>query len=174
MALVRLHDAVTGEDIGFVHDRATVVQITIWPVTKAPGNQAEGRHTLGVCEKVNCRQTPNAPKVTWTAFGGYFDDDIITRGESVKVYNCPLYADSNMLRAEIGEVSYVPNLAVITPQGIATGTVQKLSFEPHPNQAGFVGMQIELYVLPLTVSFAYTMIEEVPSDQGTHSGYFGI
>ena len=163
-------DGQAGNEVASASAYATVVKVSFSPVKRAPANNVPTRHTLGVCEQVNCVQDPTAPAVTWTTFGGYNNDN---QNGPTNVYHCPLYADSEMLRADIGEVTYTPLLTVIEPQGVITGVVAKLPFEPHPNKAGFVGMSLELFVLPLEVSFAYTQIEEVPSNQGTHSGYFG-
>lgn len=41
-----------------------------------------------------------------------------------------------------------------------------------PGQAGGVLLTLDLYVLPLDVSFSRVKIEEVPDAGGSHSGYF--
>ena len=54
---------------------------------------------------------------------------------------------------------------------IASNVVVKTYGVPE-NSAGGIGMQFDHYVGPMDVSFSNIYVEEVPSLNGTHSGYF--
>ena len=157
----------TGNRVPAKAARATAIKITVEPEKRAPGNQASGRHTLGVCEVANCIQSPAAPQVTWTASHG----ELNNRTNSIS-YSCPLYAISNPLQANIGDVNYTPMLTVIAPQGIEARNARTVGQGLMEGQAGYIGMAFELYVLPLTVSFHNISVEEVPNELGGPSGYF--
>jgi hypothetical protein len=47
-----------------------------------------------------------------------------------------------------------------------------MSFGVPENRAGGIGMNLRIYVLPETVSFSGIAMEEIPSTQGSHTGYF--
>ena len=42
------------------------------------------------------------------------------------------------------------------------------------NSAGGIGLTMDLYVKPLDVSFEGIAVEEVPCDEGSHTGYFAF
>ena len=163
----RIIENLTGNKVESRAKRVTAVQIRVTPNKVAPDNYCTGRHKYGVCEVVNCFQSPSAPKVVWTAINGSFKENT-----SYVDFICPLYATSNPLEASIGDVIFVPNISVVEPQGIIATNAVKINYGEHPNKAGYVGMQLQLYVTPMDVSFDEIAVEEVPSDQGEHFGHF--
>ena len=167
VATATFTDSVTGQEITATPATATAVKIRVTPSREAPENYSSGRHKYGVCEIVNCFQSPSSPSVVWTAIEGEFVD-----GTSYIDFICPLYSSSNPLRASIGNVTFTPNITVVEPQGIIATNAVNVNYGDHPNKAGYVGMQLALYVTPLDVSFDEIAVEEVPSDQGEHAGHF--
>ena len=87
-------------------------------------------------------------------------------------YHCPLVPANNPLSASIGEVVHIPDLTVIAPTGVEATAARVRRYGAHTNEAGYTGMELDLRVLPLDVSFAKLAIEEVPCDRGEKSGYF--
>jgi hypothetical protein len=76
------------------------------------------------------------------------------------------------LSASIGNVEHPLDLTVIAPQRVEATEARVLRYGAHTNEAGYAGMELDLRVLPLDVSFAKLAIEEVPCDRGEKSGYF--
>ena len=149
-------------------DKMTVVEVKISPAVAAPENNAPGRHKYGVREKVRCSQSPFSPLLTWLDSG---DGELKTLSQEVK-YVCPLSSTVNPLKVFYGNVEYEPNLIVVEPNAIMARNPKSINFGRHPNQAGWVGMELELYVKPLDVSFFEIAVEEVPCNRGLHTGYF--
>jgi hypothetical protein len=71
-----------------------------------------------------------------------------------------------------GEVEYEPYISVVEPRGVLAKNVKNINYGKHPNEAGWVGMELELYITPLDVSFFNIAVEEVPCNIGSHTGYF--
>ena len=164
---VTFTDSVTGQKITSTPAAATAMKIRVTPSKEAPENNSSGRHKYGVCEIVNCFQSPSSPTVTWTAMDGGFSDSI-----NYVDFICPLYAASNPLQANIGNVIFTPNITVVEPQSVIALDARSFDYGEHQNQAGYVGMDIDLCVGPLDVSFERLSIEEVPCSSGSHTGYF--
>ena len=149
-------------------DKMTVVEVTISPTVGAPENSAPGRHKYGIREKVRCSQSPCSPVMTWVDSG----DGELTMLSQNMIYICPLSSTVNPLKVFYGNVEYEPNFTVVEPNGIIARNPKNIKFGKHPNQAGWVGMELELYVKPLDVSFFEIAVEEVPCNTGSHTGYF--
>ena len=166
VATATFTDSVTGDDTSDTAN-ATAVKIRVTPSREAPENYSSGRHKYGVCEIVNCLQSPSSPAVTWTAADGGFSDST-----DYVDFICPLYATSNPLQANIGNVVFIPDITVVEPQSVIALDARSFDYGEHQNQAGYVGMEIDLCVGPLDVSFERLSIEEVPCSSGSHMGYF--
>ena len=90
------------------------------------------------------------------------------------LYRCPVDGTKNPLTVRYGDAEYVPSLNVVEPNGIEARNVDPILYSNKLNQAGWIGMRMDLYVLPLDVSFTEVLIEEVPcgADRGRATGYF--
>ena len=162
-------DASTGESI--TNSAAlTVVRVELRPHVIAPDNNMVRRHTFGVCELVEHLQEPAVPIVVWNPVGG--GSNVVYEG-AIR-YRCPLDGCVNPLMAEIRDVSYLPKVKVIEPQGM-TSKVVGYVLSPdlvHKGEAGGIGMKLILYVTPLDVSFSQIAVEEVPCFTYEVNGYF--
>ena len=147
----------------------TVVRILLRPIIDAPKNNAQGRHTYGVCELVEHVQYPSAPVVTWNPVGG--GTNIVATGGR-PCYRFPLRSCENPLCAELGDAFYRPRLSCIEPSEIVAREVELCTYGLPPGRAGGVGLLQAFFVAPFTVSFSGIAIEEVPSDRGSIEGYF--
>ena len=76
--------------------------------------------------------------------------------------------------AKCKDTEYRPLISVVEPNGIEASNVCLWEGSVSTNCAGGIGLEMELYVKPLDVSFAEIAVEEVPSTEGTHSGYFAL
>ena len=149
-------------------DKMTVVKVTISPMKIARDNMLPGRHKLGVCEVVSCRQEPNMPLVTWDAEHGFF---FYNEGLSI-YYSCPLYSLINPVKAKVDEVELIPDIQIVEPQDIVALNTTFKDYGIHPGVAGYVGMELDVYISPFDVSFEEIDIEEVPNERGSHIGFF--
>ena len=145
------------------NDRMTVFRIELEPIVSAPANACVHRHKMGVGEVVKCRQWPAAPVLSYAAIGeGVFSN------ATDRLYVCPLQEEFKGLRMSCGNVEYKPLLEVIEPEEIECTECVPLPVSPLEG----VGMRLELRVLPYDVSFVGIALQEVPSLNGTHTGYF--
>jgi len=140
----------------------TAVQVWIKATYLALLNPCENRHTYGVGEIVECWHNPQSLSLSWTSLGnGTISNSVPAR------LICPLLQDSAGIRADYGGASLPIPLNVMEPTGIECTNVAFL-----PATIEGIGMLLELSVNPLTVSFEGIAMQEVPSDQGVHIGYF--
>ena len=148
----------------------SVVRVELQPNVVAPNNYALNRHSFGVCELVKHIQTPSSPVVTWNPVGGG-SNEIVNASD---YYRCPLDGCENPLRAEIGNVYYIPKIKVIEPEGMQSKVTKPLVYSNavHRGEVGGIGMQLRLFVLPLDVSFSEIAVEEVPCFTYKVEGYF--
>ena len=152
---------VTG-DTGSSEAELTAVQVWIKATYLALLNPCENRHTYGVGEIVECWHNPQSLSLSWTSLGnGTISNSVPAR------LICPLLQDSAGIRADYGGASLPIPLNVMEPTGIECTNVAFL-----PATIEGIGMLLELSVNPLTVSFEGIAMQEVPSDQGVHIGYF--
>jgi hypothetical protein len=136
-------------------------------MVELPSGHMPYRRKFGVLEVVSCEQFPSSPKVSWTYDSGNYHME----GETY-YYHCPLVPAERPLHASIGDVEHTPELTVIAPQGVEARQVMHNCKTNHLGEAGWTGMYLKLYVLPMDVSFSNIAIEEVPCDRGIRDGYF--
>ena len=147
-------------------DKATAIRLEFKTVLRAVENPCPNRHRLGVNEKISCIQTPSAPKVNWsTPGGGYMTNNL-------SQYSSPLHPARNPLIANCQEAEYTPELVVVEPQAIEPRNIGYWKGGAPIGHAGGIGLEFDLYVLPLDVSFSGLAVEEIPCDIGSRSGYF--
>ena len=141
----------------------TAVKVWVKATYLALLNPCENRHTYGVGEIVECRHSPQSLSVSWTALGnGTISNSVPKR------LICPLLQDAAGIRADYNGASLPIPLNVMEPTGIECTNA---AFLPAAGGLG-IGMRLDLIVTPLTVSFEGLAMQEVPSNVGTHTGYF--
>ncbi len=158
----------------------TSIRVELEPEKVAPGNNCPNRHVYGVREEVNCKQTPNAPVITWD-----IDSDlgIAVTVVGARISNtlpprlvCPLNAQYTFtFKAKCGLAVYPFDIQVLNPSGIRCADCvwnERTKFDHKIGYAGWVGMYLTLYVEPLSVSFGNIDVSEVPSTGGNHTEYF--
>ena len=156
----------TGETLA-AEDRLTIVRVEFSPEKKAPNNSCFNRHKVGVREVIDCIQSPSSPSVQWSA-------ENVSRMRTTAKVQCPLFAAEKPIIAKCKNAEYRPLISVVEPNGIEARDVQYWKGNVPTNCAGGIGLKMKLYVKPLDVSFAKIAVEEVPSTEGTHSGYFAL
>ena len=143
----------------------TAVKVTIRPAQIESGNGSEGRHKFGVYELIDCGFEPEAANVSWNVKGG-------GKMQKDKTYRCPLDAESNPLEVVCAGASYTPSIRVVEPSGVRALNPSAVTYGLSSLSAGGIGLQLDIQVLPLDVSFQEIWIEEVPSTMGVQTGYF--
>ncbi len=131
--------------------------------------QTKNRHCFGVAETVLCQMTPSGvPGLAFSAVQGTYD-------ESSGQWICPVSTTMVMNGLAVtrgGETVYpfitstTPPTAIVAEHGVG------LDFGVPPGTAGGAGMQLELYILPKTVSFSKLSLVEVPTMSEEPTGYF--
>jgi hypothetical protein len=142
-------------------DELTVVKLTLTPLETKAG--CENRHIVGVGEVSECLAFPDVG--VWKEIGG-------GRLEIGTYYVAPLTTDYNELSYVVDDASYYFSLVVVEPSAIVARSPKVYDFGLNENIAGGAGMEFDIYILPETVSFAGISMEEVPSYEGVHTGYF--
>lgn len=165
-AKVTLTENETGTIISSV-GIATAVRVSVAPINEAPANRLATRHKFGVGESISCRESPPMSGLSWIATQGS-----LRREGNICYYDCPFKASSNPLNVSIGDVIYTPRLSITEPQSVHVDDVHSVSYGLHPNEAGYLGMDLDLSVGPKDVSFKNISVEEVPCDEGIHTGHF--
>ena len=143
----------------------TAVKVTIRPAQIESGNGSEGRHKFGVYELIDCGFEPEAANVSWNVKGG-------GKMQKDKTYRCPLDAESNPLEVVCAGVSYTPSIRVVEPSGARALNPGAVTYGLSSLSAGGIGLQLDVQILPLDVSFQEIWVEEVPSTMGVQTGYF--
>ena len=151
-------------DVCSDESQMTVVELELEPATYRDG--FPNRHCWGVGETIHCSARPDIGE--WNMSGG---------GEfggwgSAKDYTCPLVSDGSSLSYSAGTANYNFVISIVEPSAILATPTVTYDFGHGPNHAGGVGMKFDVYVLPTTVSFSGIAMEEVPSTDGVHEGYF--
>ena len=72
----------------------------------------------------------------------------------------------------MGGETYSPAISLLEPSGYYCSHADIIDFGLGTNVAGGVGMALELYIAPRTVSFGRLALEEVPTTHGLVGGYF--
>ena len=162
------NDITVTASIAAAEDSASVtaVRVSLTAIAGFPANAS--RHVYGICETVLCESWPSLPTSAWETIGtGYFSGS----GNAL-YYTCPILAASNCLTVRRASCYYSPSISVIEPTGINAIMPNAIDFHFPKGTSGGAGMSLQLYVLPMSVSFSGIALEEVPSTIGTHTGYF--
>ena len=90
-------------------------------------------------------------------------------------YRCPLDATPSPLVVRVGQdVEYAPSMMVHQPNNREIRNARPATKGFSPGHAGGIGMHVDIYILPLAVSFSEIAVEEVPCSVGVPSGYFSF
>ena len=148
----------------------TLTSVQVWFSTEvtAPINNKLSRHNYGVREIVNCYHLPYLPDFSWVPLNG---------GTMIAVakYRCPIDATQSPLVVRVGyDVEYYPSMRVHAPSNIEIRNVRPAIKGLPPGHAGGIGMVMDVYILPMSVSFSEIAVEEVPCDIGVSTGYFSF
>ena len=142
--------------------KATAVRVEVEPRTRREG--AINRHLLGVREDVFIRVLPNVSKTIEIGE----DWNLLSDGQ----YQCPLQACYGGLQVCVDGCNYSPDLQIIEPTGIVCRRGWTLSYGDHTNEAGWIGMRLDLTVEPESVAFNGLAMVEEATDEGNSEGYF--
>lgn len=142
----------------------TVVKLSLTPWVTRQG--CDNRHIVGVREYIWCAAAPNVGQ--WGETGGGELGSVM----SSMSYKCPLISDGSFLYYEVGLCHYDFDLTILEPTGLVARSSIAKDFGVATNHAGGAGMNLEIYVLPETVAFNGIAMEEIPSQEGVHQGYF--
>ena len=149
---------------------ATLTSVQVWfsTLAEAPLNKKHSRHNYGVCEKVECFRQPYLPAFSWVPLnGGTMISDTLFR--------CPLDATVSPLVVRVGQdVEYPPSMRVFAPDNVEIRNARPATKGFAPGHAGGIGMIMDIYILPMFVSFGEIAVEEVPCDIGVPTGYFSF
>jgi hypothetical protein len=124
----------------------------------------ENRHIVGVREVIECDALPGIGMFSENG-GGEFR-------RNGKHYIAPLIVDGSVISYVVDGSRYIFEVIVIEPSIVVARSPKACNFGLDENVAGGAGMELEIYILPETVSFTGISMEEVPSLEGVHVGYF--
>ena len=168
-----LTDNVTGESI--TNDcHATSVRLELAAVWEAPENPCTNRHVYGVGERVKCRHFPQTSNLSWDVVGLEYNNSLLEGDDCDCVVEFSyIAAEVPNLRASLNGAEYRPELTLIEPTNIECRCVEWDGFHGAIGVAGGFGMNLDLYVLPMTVSFqGIDMIEEPCNEVIPPTGYY--
>ena len=168
-----LTDNVTGESI--TNDcHATSVRLELAAVWEAPENPCTNRHVYGVGERVKCRHFPQTSNLSWDVVGLEYNNSLLEGDDCDRVVEFSyIAAEVPNLRASLNGAEYRPELTLIEPTNIECRCVEWDGFHGAIGVAGGFGMNLDLYVLPMTVSFqGIDMIEEPCNEVIPPTGYY--
>jgi hypothetical protein len=158
----RFEEHLTGNTLSS-EDKMTVVKVELSPVVMR--DRAVNRHLLGVGERVLCEIRPIMPGVEFESEGG----GSVEAHRSYAYYDCPLRGGLFGLSISVDVDSrYRSELVVVEPESLIVGRCYEIAYQAPTNTSGAVGMRLELYVTPLTVSFRGLSMMEIP-DSGMYS-----
>ena len=142
-------------------EKLTVVKLELLPWVTL--NDCTHRHIVGVGENVLCVAIPHVGQ--WNKIGdGTLDEDAN--------YFSPLVSSIARIKYSVGRENFYLTIKIMEPTGIVSRNVKAKDFGLTLGKAGGVGMDLELYVVPESVSFTRISLQEVPSMDGFRSGFF--
>lgn len=155
----------------------TVVRVELKAQDPAPWNAVPTRHRYGVFELVDLDHWPEDVVLSWRMVGGGTTDDSTEgfAGSSLgsDYMRCPLYNNGARPEVSFGGAVYRPDVEFVEPSAIQAVN-PRAAEGPDRIPRGIVGcaMLLDLYVLPMDVSFTELSVAEIPSDVSTYSGFF--
>jgi hypothetical protein len=146
----------------------TVVEVQLEAMHGAPLDGNTRRHLYGVGELVQCRNLPLSVPVSWEPSVGH----MLNYGNGYPNYESPLQGGECTLTASAKGECYATLCKILEPEKYYCERVTGIDFGLGTNEAGGVGMLLELYIAPRTVSFGNVAMQEVPTTTGQVGGYF--
>ena len=154
---------------GGVNNSARITAVKIELTAEAQLPQYRNRHIFGVHEETWCEWQPSGFSLDWTISGlGTW----IATTPTYRKFKCPNEACASDLIVSSGDDEFDIGVTTIEPSSI-TATVQcVVAALPMKGRSGMIGMELLLTLLPTNVCFEHVSIEEIPTMEGTHTGYF--
>ena len=130
------------------------------------------RHIRGIGEELSCEWRPSVPGLSFqtqngaTCFASYSNRCDVT---------CPFYATLGICNIRVGDATCTPAVQVVEPTGVEARNPCMLLYSVPVNSPGGAGFQMDLHILPDTVSFQaldfWERASEAPGSS-TIEGYF--
>ena len=150
-------------------DTMTAVQVEVEPLVTI--GKFFNRHIVGIGENVICRVYPR--QVQW---GINFNTNTFGPNEYNEVrFDSPFNEVDNFLKFTVLDTEFASAFKVVEPNGVCVRNGRELLYsDAVVNKAGWVGMVLDLVVLPTNVCFSALHIMEVPEDKDkiVPVGYF--
>ena len=127
------------------------------------------RHIRGIGEELSCEWTPSVSGLSFQTQNGAICTYSYGNRRDV---TCPFHVASGICEVSVGGVTYAPVVQVLEPTGIEARNPHRLSYSVPVNSPGGAGFQVELYIMPDTVSFQALEFWERSAYNSTIEGYF--
>lgn len=150
--------------------RFPVVRLELESIYDAAGYHNRQRHTYGVGEKIRFKHEPESVKLDYTTdekiehepvrYYNFFNSHI-RESDAYRIYVCPISSSLPCVpRISYRTSAYTPRLSVVDPQGIVCEGARRVASNASFGQVGGAVMDLDLYILPKTVSFAGIRVVE--------------
>ena len=127
------------------------------------------RHIRGIGEAVSCEWTPSVSGLSFQTHNGAVCTDSYSNRRDV---TCPFQAVSGICEISVGGATYALAVQVLEPTGIEARNPRRLSYSVPVNSPGGAGFEMDLHIMPDTVSFQALEFWERPNLASTIIGYF--
>ena len=145
--------------------KATAVRVEVEAVSDEP--ECKYRHVYGVGERVYCKSFPENVQVQWSSSISGAIQNVF----GVTLLECPFVAAPVGLTASCNGCVYGVSMTLREPEAIHCSNAIARDLGLSEDHAGGVGLDLELYIEPTTVSFYNLAVQEIPAE-GSHEGYF--
>lgn len=150
----------------------TSVKVELEADKIAPGNSDNHRHVYGIAEDIHYRSYPLSANVTWS-----FPAAFIDRGAGMVMCPWSLQGLSGPIVAEFGGFRCTFEYSVVEPSVEARNprvNIDSALVSPVVGEAGHLLLYLDLYAVPLYVSFEGVQMREVPDESQScpHQGYY--
>ena len=108
------------------------------------------RHNRGIGETFCCEFEPSVAGTSILAQNGAVCTAIYSDQSDI---SCPYYPASKIVKMQVSDATYEPNIFVLMPTGVEARKPHELSYSVPVNSPGGAGFQMDLHILPDTVSF---------------------
>ena len=108
------------------------------------------RHNRGIGETFCCEFEPSVAGTSILAQNGAVCTAIYSDQSDI---SCPYYPASKIVKMQVSDATYEPNIFVLMPTGVEARNPHELSYSVPVNSPGGAGFQMDLHILPDTVSF---------------------
>ena len=152
--------------------KITSVKVELEAMQTAPAFTNSTRHTYGVNERIKLNSSPLLNLIAWYSSRGSTAFASTTAGKR-SIYLCPLTNDEIAdLSVAFADVTYTFSITVVEPQNVICRNPYIYDLHFPVGTPGGAGMRMPTFVIPESVSFSEIDMQEVPSETGSHTGYF--